>query len=71
MSNIMGLLTIGQTALLAHQKAIDITGNNIANVNTEGYSRQTPEPGSEQPCAGHEFDHEHRCQRRTEHSAVL
>ena len=40
MSNIMGLLTIGQTALLAHQKAIDITGNNIANVNTEGYSRQ-------------------------------
>jgi flagellar hook-associated protein 1 FlgK len=40
MSNIMGLLTIGQTALLAQQKAIDITGNNIANVNTEGYSRQ-------------------------------
>jgi flagellar hook-associated protein 1 FlgK len=40
MSNIYGLLTIGQTALMAQQKAIDITGNNIANVNTDGYSRQ-------------------------------
>jgi flagellar hook-associated protein 1 FlgK len=40
MPNIYGLLTIGQSALLAQQKAIDITGNNIANVNTEGYSRQ-------------------------------
>ena len=40
MPNIYGLLTIGQTALLAQQKAIDITGNNIANVNTPGYSRQ-------------------------------
>jgi flagellar hook-associated protein 1 FlgK len=40
MPNIYGLLTIGQTAMLAQQKAIDITGNNIANVNTEGYSRQ-------------------------------
>jgi flagellar hook-associated protein 1 len=40
MSNIYGLLTIGQSALLTQQKAIDITGNNIANVNTPGYSRQ-------------------------------
>jgi len=40
MSNIYGLLSIGQTALLTQQKAIDITGNNIANVNTPGYSRQ-------------------------------
>jgi flagellar hook-associated protein 1 FlgK len=36
----LGLLNIGQSALLTHQKAIDITGNNIANVNTPGYSRQ-------------------------------
>jgi flagellar hook-associated protein 1 FlgK len=40
MSNIYGLLTIGQSALMTQQKAIDITGNNIANVNTPGYSRQ-------------------------------
>lgn len=36
----LGLLNIGQSALLTQQKAIDITGNNIANVNTPGYSRQ-------------------------------
>ena len=40
MSSIYGLLNIGQSALLTQQKAIDITGNNIANVNTPGYSRQ-------------------------------
>ncbi len=40
MSNIYGLLSIGRSALLTQQKAIDITGNNIANVNTPGYSRQ-------------------------------
>jgi flagellar hook-associated protein 1 FlgK len=40
MSNIYGLLSIGQSALLTQQRAIDITGNNIANVNTPGYSRQ-------------------------------
>jgi flagellar hook-associated protein 1 FlgK len=40
MPNLYGLLNIGQSALLTQQKAIDITGNNIANVNTPGYSRQ-------------------------------
>ncbi|MBI5064248.1 MAG: flagellar hook-associated protein FlgK, partial [Desulfatitalea sp.] len=40
MPNISGLLNIASTALATQQKAIDITGNNIANVNTEGYSRQ-------------------------------
>ena len=40
MSNIYGLFTIGSNALQTQQKAIDITGNNIANVNTPGYSRQ-------------------------------
>ena len=33
-------LTIGHSALESLQKAIAVTGNNIANVNTEGYSRQ-------------------------------
>jgi flagellar hook-associated protein 1 FlgK len=40
MTNISGVLHIGKNALLTQQKAIDVTGNNIANVNTPGYSRQ-------------------------------
>ncbi len=40
MPSIYGLLNVGKSALLTQQKAIDITGNNIANVNTPGYSRQ-------------------------------
>lgn len=33
-------LSIGSSALQSLQKAINITGYNIANVNTEGYSKQ-------------------------------
>lgn len=40
MPNLFGLMNIAQSSLLSQQKAIDITGNNIANVNTPGYSRQ-------------------------------
>ena len=35
-----GLLNIGQSALTASQAWISVTGNNLANVDTEGYSRQ-------------------------------
>ncbi|MFV0277660.1 MAG: flagellar basal body protein, partial [Parahaliea sp.] len=31
---------IGASALLSLQRALSTTGNNIANANTEGYSRQ-------------------------------
>lgn len=34
------ILNIGTSALLAVQQAINTTGHNIANANTEGYSRQ-------------------------------
>ncbi len=34
------LLNIGTSALLANQQVLRTTGNNIANVNTAGYSRQ-------------------------------
>lgn len=34
------LLNIGKSALLANQQVLRTTGNNIANVNTAGYSRQ-------------------------------
>lgn len=35
-------LNIAKDSLLSHQTAINITGSNIANVNTEGYTRQRP-----------------------------
>lgn len=37
----MSLLNVGARALLANQVALQTAGNNIANVNTPGYSRQT------------------------------
>ncbi|MFO7686481.1 MAG: flagellar hook-associated protein FlgK [Desulfobacterales bacterium] len=40
MANIIGLLDIGKSALLVHQQSINVTGHNIANVNTPGYTRQ-------------------------------
>jgi flagellar hook-associated protein 1 FlgK len=42
MSSIDSILNAGRTALLANQKAIDVASNNIANVNTPGYTRQRP-----------------------------
>jgi flagellar hook-associated protein 1 FlgK len=36
-----GLLNIGTRALIANQVALQTAGNNIANVNTPGYSRQS------------------------------
>ena len=39
-------LSIGSSALTSLQKAINITGYNIANVNTEGYSKQVVNFGS-------------------------
>ena len=40
MGGILTALNSGKTGLFASQKAIEVTGNNINNVNTEGYSRQ-------------------------------
>ncbi|MGI9135063.1 MAG: flagellar hook-associated protein FlgK, partial [Rhodoferax sp.] len=37
----MGILNIGTQALQANQVALQTTGNNIANVSTAGYSRQS------------------------------
>ena len=37
----MSLMNVGVTALNANQAALQTIGNNIANVNTPGYSRQT------------------------------
>lgn len=45
MSNFAGLST-GYSALLAHKRRIDVISENIANVNTQGYHRQTAELNS-------------------------
>lgn len=40
MSSMLGILNTGRTGLAASQTALSVTGNNIANVNTDGYTRQ-------------------------------
>ena len=40
MSDINGIMSVAGQALMTQQKAINVTGHNIANVNTPGYSRQ-------------------------------
>ncbi len=40
MPNILGALEVAKRALQAQQLAQEVTGHNIANANTEGYSRQ-------------------------------
>lgn len=44
-----GILGSGVSALLANQRSLAVTSNNIANVNTEGYSRQRVEFGTKSP----------------------
>ena len=40
MQTLFGNLEVGRKSLLAQQLALQVTGNNIANVNTPGYTRQ-------------------------------
>ncbi|MFQ5559402.1 MAG: flagellar hook-associated protein FlgK [Nitrospinota bacterium] len=40
MPNVYGLMDIGKTSLLTQQTSLNVTGHNISNVNTEGFSRQ-------------------------------
>ena len=40
--SISSVLDIGKTGLIAQQLALDVTSDNITNVNTPGYMRQTP-----------------------------
>jgi flagellar hook-associated protein 1 FlgK len=42
MSDLFGSLSVAVRSLLAQEGAIGVTANNIANVNTPGYARQTP-----------------------------
>lgn len=46
---IFDALNIAGSSLKSQQKAMDVLANNISNVNTPGYSRQTPSMASEVP----------------------
>ncbi|MGD8512995.1 MAG: flagellar hook-associated protein FlgK [Deltaproteobacteria bacterium] len=48
-SGIGMVLSIAKDALAAQQYGINVTGHNIANVNTPGYSRQSPVLEAKQP----------------------
>ena len=50
--SLQSLLSIARSALLTHQRALDVTGHNIANANTPGYSRQRLELTAETPLYG-------------------
>ncbi len=43
MSGLTSAMDAAKTSIFTNQKSIEITGNNIANINTPGYSRQRPE----------------------------
>lgn len=50
-------IEIGKRALMAHQRALDVTGHNVANANTPGYTRQVAilraTPSMDAPPHGH------------------
>ncbi len=45
----MSLLNVGVSALLTSQNSLSTVSHNISNVNTEGYSRQRTEQGTQKP----------------------
>ncbi|CBZ04623.1 flagellar hook-associated protein FlgK [Clostridium botulinum] len=49
MSGLFGTLNIGKSGMFAQQGAINTTSHNIANANTEGYSRQRVELQTTRP----------------------
>jgi len=51
MAGIYGVLQVGRQALAAQQTGINVTAQNIANVNTPGYSRQRPAMETSAPVA--------------------
>jgi flagellar hook-associated protein 1 FlgK len=47
--SLVTLLSIARTALLTHQRAMDVTAHNVANAQTPGYSRQRLTLGAAAP----------------------
>jgi flagellar hook-associated protein 1 FlgK len=52
MSGISNLFNIGSSGLFAFQQALSVTGHNMANVNTKGYSKQDAVLGEALPING-------------------
>jgi flagellar hook-associated protein 1 FlgK len=49
MVTLFGIFEVGSRGLLAQQLGLNVTGNNIANANTDGYSRQRVNLTTEDP----------------------
>jgi flagellar hook-associated protein 1 FlgK len=49
MPDLFGILNTGKEALLTQKRALEVTGHNIANVNTPGFSRQRVELETKDP----------------------
>lgn len=49
--SLIAALNIGESALTVHQLGLSVTGHNIANVNTEGYTRQRVDMVTARPIA--------------------
>ena len=49
MSNLFGMIWTGVSGINAAQTGISVTGNNMANMKTENYSRQTVELVTKKP----------------------
>ncbi|MDY6864224.1 MAG: flagellar hook-associated protein FlgK [Thermodesulfobacteriota bacterium] len=56
MSGISHLLSIARGALFIHQKGVELTGHNVANINTPGYSRQNLVLNSIPPTHGVKYE---------------
>ncbi len=52
MSDLLSLLSLGSTAIAANNAGIAVATNNVANVNTDGYSRERVELSSLLPSPG-------------------
>lgn len=55
MSGLFGTLNIGRSGLTVSQRTVDVTSHNIANVNTEGYSRQRAEIVTSRPSSSYSY----------------
>jgi flagellar hook-associated protein 1 FlgK len=45
MSSLGSILSVARSAMLSHQMALEVTGNNVANAETPGYTRQQAQLG--------------------------
>ena len=55
MSGLFGTLNVGRSGLTVAQTTVDVTSHNIANVNTEGYSRQRAEIVTARPSSSYKY----------------